>query len=109
MSTTSPPFPTRLVTRSGSPLWKRLRCVDDLHHLFRNLVAHHLASNLIRPYSAVLTYPRRSEPYKEPCAGVRPGCVEGVVAKPEFYRYPDELPTPLVKGTRIIGHFQVTF
>jgi hypothetical protein len=55
------------------------------------------------------TYPCRSEPYKEPCAGIRPGCVEGVVARPKFYRYPDGLPTPLAKGTRIIGRFQVTF
>lgn len=55
------------------------------------------------------TYPCHSEPYKEPCAGVRPGCVEGIVARPKFYRYPDELPTPLAKGTRIMGHFQVTF
>ncbi|HEV2945713.1 MAG TPA: hypothetical protein VGX26_11440 [Solirubrobacteraceae bacterium] len=55
------------------------------------------------------TYPCRSEPYKEPCAGIRPGCVEGVVAKPRFYRYPDGLPAPLAKGTRIIGHFKVSF
>ncbi len=55
------------------------------------------------------TYPCRSEPYKEPCAGVRPGCVEGVVARPSLYRYPDGLPAPLAQGARIIGHFQVTF
>jgi len=55
------------------------------------------------------TYPCRSEPYKAPCAGIRSGCVEGVVAPRKFYRYPDELPTPLAKGAHIIGHFQVTF
>jgi hypothetical protein len=58
------------------------------------------------------TYPCRSEPYKapSPCFEIAPGrraC--GVVAKPELYRYPDELPRPLAKGTRIIAHFQVTF
>jgi hypothetical protein len=55
------------------------------------------------------TYPCRSEPYKEPCVGVEPGCVLGVVAKPDHYHYPDELPTPLAKGTRIVAHFRVTF
>lgn len=55
------------------------------------------------------SYPCRAEPYKEPCAGVRPGCVEGVVARPRQYAYPDGLPTPRAEGTRIIGHFQVTF
>ena len=54
-------------------------------------------------------YPCRSEPYKAPCAGVRPGCVEGVVARPREWAYPQGLPTPLAKGTRIIAHFQVTF
>jgi hypothetical protein len=55
------------------------------------------------------TYPCRSEPYKAPCAGIRPGCVEGVVARPREWAYPQGLPTPLAKGTRIIAHFQVTF
>jgi hypothetical protein len=55
------------------------------------------------------TYPCRSEPYKEPCAGVRPGCVHGVVAKPWLYRYPDGLPVPLEKTTRLIAHFYVRF
>jgi hypothetical protein len=58
------------------------------------------------------TYPCRSEPYKEPspCFEIAPGhraC--GVVAKPKLYRYPDGLPTPLAKGTRIIGRFHVSF
>jgi hypothetical protein len=57
------------------------------------------------------TYPCRSEPYKEPspCFEIEPGhraC--GVVAKPKLYRYPDGLPAPLAKGTRIIGRFAVT-
>jgi hypothetical protein len=55
------------------------------------------------------TYPCRSEPYKELCVGVRPGCVLGIVARPKLYRYPDGLPTPLAKGTRIVGRFQVKF
>ncbi|HVA19693.1 MAG TPA: hypothetical protein VMU55_05935 [Solirubrobacteraceae bacterium] len=55
------------------------------------------------------TSPCRSEPYKEPCAGIRPGCVEGIVARPRFYSYPDGLPTPLAKGTRIIARFTVRF
>jgi hypothetical protein len=54
-------------------------------------------------------YPCRSEPYKEPCAGVRPGCVLGVVAHPREYRYPDGLPAPLAKGARIVGHFSIRF
>jgi hypothetical protein len=59
------------------------------------------------------TYPcLYAEPYKapSPCFEIAPGqraC--GVVARPELYRYPDGLPTPLVKGTRIIAHFRVTF
>jgi hypothetical protein len=55
------------------------------------------------------TYPCRSEPYEAPCAGVRPGCVEGVVARPREWAYPQGLPTPLANGTRIIAHFKVTF
>jgi hypothetical protein len=57
------------------------------------------------------TYPCRSEPYKEPCAAVGPGCPvhDGVVAKPELYSYPDGLPAPRAQGARIIARFQVTF
>lgn len=54
-------------------------------------------------------YPCRSEPYKEPCAGVGPGCVEGVVAQPTRWAYPQGLPTPLASGTTIVGHFTVAF
>jgi hypothetical protein len=59
------------------------------------------------------TYPcLYAEPYKapSPCFEIAPGdraC--GVVARPEFYRYPDGPPTPLAEGTRIIAHFKVTF
>jgi hypothetical protein len=58
------------------------------------------------------TYPCRSEPYKapSPCFEISPGhraC--GVVAQPKLYRYPDTLPAPRAKGTRIIGRFQITF
>jgi hypothetical protein len=59
------------------------------------------------------TYPcLYAEPYKapSPCWEIEPGHkVCGVVAKPRLYRYPDGLPTPLAKGTRIVGHFQVSF
>lgn len=55
------------------------------------------------------SYPCRSEPYKEPCAGVRIGCVHGIVARPKLYSYPDGLPTPLAQGARIVDHFQVKF
>jgi hypothetical protein len=51
------------------------------------------------------TYPCHSEPY--PCAGVGPGCVHGVVARPEQYAYPDGLPTPLASGTAIVARFSV--
>ncbi len=55
-------------------------------------------------------YPCRSEPYEpSPCFEIAPGrraC--GVVARPKLYRYPDGLPAPLAKGTRIIGRFAVT-
>ncbi len=54
-------------------------------------------------------YPCRSEPYKKPCAGIGPGCVEGVVARPREWAYPQGLPTPLASGTTIVGHFTVTF
>jgi hypothetical protein len=56
-------------------------------------------------------YPCRSE-YKEagPCFDLESGHVAcGVVARPPVYAYPDGLPTPLEKGTRIIGYFRVTF
>jgi hypothetical protein len=55
------------------------------------------------------TYPCRSEPYKEECAGIGPGCVPGVVARPGQYAYPDGLPTPLATGTSIVGRFTVKF
>ena len=55
------------------------------------------------------TYPCRSEPYKEPCAGVAPGCVEGVVAQPQEYAYPDPLPKPRATGTTIVARFSITF
>lgn len=55
------------------------------------------------------SYPWRAEPYKEPCAGVRPGCVEGVVARPKVWHWPDPLPQPLAQGTKIIDHFTIKF
>jgi hypothetical protein len=55
------------------------------------------------------TYPCRSEPYKEPCAGIRPGCVEGVVARPGEWAYPEGLPAPRASGTTLVGHFTVAF
>ncbi|HEV3094536.1 MAG TPA: hypothetical protein VGY30_08490 [Solirubrobacteraceae bacterium] len=54
-------------------------------------------------------YPCHSEPYKEPCAGVAPGCVEGVVARPKEWAYPEGLPGPRVSGTTIVGCFAVNF
>jgi hypothetical protein len=56
-------------------------------------------------------YPCSSE-YSEasPCWEIQPGhraC--GVVAHPALYAYPADLPAPLEKATRIIGHFRVTF
>jgi hypothetical protein len=56
-------------------------------------------------------YPCASE-YSEasPCWETEAGRkVCGVVAHPRAYAYPDGLPAPLEKGTRIIGHFRVTF
>ncbi|HTB50489.1 MAG TPA: hypothetical protein VK701_05880 [Solirubrobacteraceae bacterium] len=53
------------------------------------------------------TYPCHSEPYKEPCAGVGPGCVNGIVARPKEYAYPDGLPTPRAAGATIVAHFSV--
>jgi hypothetical protein len=55
------------------------------------------------------TYPCRAEPYKEPCVGVRPGCVLGVVARPREWAYPQGLPTPLASNTSIVGRFIVRF
>jgi hypothetical protein len=55
------------------------------------------------------TYPCNSEPYKQPCAGVGPGCVHGVVARPREWAYPQGLPTPRASETSIVGHFTVTF
>jgi hypothetical protein len=54
-------------------------------------------------------YPCHSEPYKEPCAGLAPGCVHGVVAQPKQYSYPDGLPTPRATGTMIVARFSVKF
>ena len=54
-------------------------------------------------------YPCNSEPYKEPCAGIGPGCVHGVVARPREYRYPDGLPIPRGTGTTIVARFTVRF
>ncbi len=55
------------------------------------------------------SYPCRSEPYKEPCAGIAPGCVEGVVARPREWAYPQGLPTPRASGTTTVGHFTARF
>jgi hypothetical protein len=55
------------------------------------------------------TYPCHSEPYKEPCAGIGPGCITGVVAPRREWAYPQGLPTPRANGTTIVGHFTVTF
>jgi peptidylprolyl isomerase len=59
------------------------------------------------PYDS--TYPCRSEPYKQPCVGVGPGCVLGVVARPSEWSYPQGLSTPLASGTTIVGRFTVSF
>lgn len=55
------------------------------------------------------TYPCHSEPYKEPCAGIGPGCVHGVVIRPHIYKYPDGLPRSRATGTTIVARFSVTF
>jgi hypothetical protein len=52
-------------------------------------------------------YPCRSEPYERPCAGIGPGCVEGIVARPREYAYPEGLPTPRATGTTIVARFSV--
>ena len=54
-------------------------------------------------------YPCNSEPYKEPCAGIGPGCVLGVVVRPKEYAYPDGLPRPRATGTTIVARFSVRF
>ena len=54
-------------------------------------------------------YPCHSEPYKEPCAGIRPGCVHGVVVRSKEYAYPDGLPTTRATGTTIVARFSVKF
>lgn len=53
------------------------------------------------------TYPCHSEP--NPCGGLAPGCVHGVVAWPKAYAYPDGLPQPRATGTAIVAHFSVRF
>jgi hypothetical protein len=55
------------------------------------------------------TYPCHSEPYKEPCEGIAPGCVHGIVARPKEYEYPDGLPKPRATGTTIVARFSVKF
>jgi hypothetical protein len=55
------------------------------------------------------TYPCRSEEYERPCAGVAPGCVEGVVAIPKSYAYPEGLPAPRAVGTEVVARFSVKF
>lgn len=58
------------------------------------------------------TYPCRSEPYKppSPCWELESGRkVCGKVAQRKSYTYPEGLPKPIAKGTRIIGRFQITF
>ena len=55
------------------------------------------------------SYPCRAEPYKQPCAGLAPGCVLGVVARPAEWAYPDPLPGPLATGTTIVGRFALRF
>jgi hypothetical protein len=55
-------------------------------------------------------YPCRSEPYEPPgslCPRNPHPCF-GIV-KPRGYAYPNALPTPLAKGTRITDHFRVIF
>ncbi len=56
-------------------------------------------------------YPCRSESYEaSPCFEIEPGHTAcGVVARPRQYAYPDGLPAPLAKGTRIVGYFRVAF
>ncbi len=57
------------------------------------------------------THPCRSEPdERSPCFELENGrraC--GVVKQPKRYAYPEGLPEPIAHGTRIAGHFNVTF
>jgi hypothetical protein len=55
------------------------------------------------------TYPCRSEPHEQPCAGVGPGCVHGIIKRLGEWSYPQGLPTPLASGTTIVGRFTVRF
>ena len=55
------------------------------------------------------SYPCHSEPYKQPCAGVGPGCIHGVIVRPSEWAYPDGLPSPRASGTTIVGRFAVRF
>jgi hypothetical protein len=54
-------------------------------------------------------YPCHNEPYEEPCAGIGPGCVHGIVARPKDYAYPEGLPTPRATGATIVARFSVQF
>jgi hypothetical protein len=54
-------------------------------------------------------YPCHGEPYKEPCVGIGPGCVHGIVARPKEYSYPDGLPTPRATDTTIVARFSFKF
>jgi hypothetical protein len=54
-------------------------------------------------------YPCYSEPYREPCAGIRPGCVVGVIPLPQKWAYPDGPPRPRASDTTIVGRFSVKF
>lgn len=47
--------------------------------------------------------------HSEPCAGIGPGCVHGIVARPKEYAYPDGLPTPRAIDTTIVARFSVKF
>jgi hypothetical protein len=57
------------------------------------------------------TYPCRSESYEAtPCFQLQDGRLAcGVVARPRTYAYPDGLPAPVERGTRIVGYFRVAF
>lgn len=54
-------------------------------------------------------YPCPSEPYTppSPCWNIEGHRVCGVVAHPRAYTYPDGLPAPLARGTRIVARFSV--
>ena len=53
-------------------------------------------------------YPCSSEPY-EPPKSCGNGGVCGVVVRPLAWRYPDRLPRPEAKGSKIVGWFVVRF